>query len=320
MSSMLGFLVPSTYSTNKEVTLLDRKLGILYVICSLLVFGYVIGVRVVLEQDYTESEFAYGISGVQLNGTSYVLEKGAVVPKDAASLLMTGAEGDALFLPTRTIVQRGQKLSNCTAPDEPCSDDSDCQRAPPIAKGQCVVDEQQCLRYQWCNKDAKGQTSYPFDDAATGADAAQVLQGLDRLSLVITASITYRNLGGVSFSNDDQGRNKWTIAQVLQRAGLTEEQAQTKGARVALAGERLGRRHRREHECDHAAALHHLGPPAYCLGARGHDHAKHLLRAAPLSRVQDRAVSRLFLRARKGRAAREAVPESTSQGHGLRVT
>uniref|UniRef100_A0A7S2HAU4 Uncharacterized protein n=1 Tax=Haptolina brevifila TaxID=156173 RepID=A0A7S2HAU4_9EUKA len=241
MASFFDWVLPSTYSTNKEVTLLDRKLGLLYVTISLLVFAYVIGVRVVLEQGYAESEIAYGVSGVQLNGTTYTVnsQTGAIVPQDVASLIRSGVEGGAVFLPMRSVVSYGQKVSNCSTPDEPCSDDSDCPRKAPIARGQCLTDVGSCIRTQWCNPGADGsykdgQTSNPFAGGAVTTNT-DVLQDLSRLTITILASVEFNDFGGISLSNDGGGRTRWTISQVLQRAGMTEAEAQQNGAVLDVA-------------------------------------------------------------------------------------
>ena len=86
MGAALSFL-PATYSTSKQVVLLDRKLGILYAACILLVLGYVIGIRVLIGQAYNAVEKSYGVVGVQLSGTTYSLRNGETIPQDVASLV-----------------------------------------------------------------------------------------------------------------------------------------------------------------------------------------------------------------------------------------
>ena len=131
-------VLPSGYSTQKGAVLLDRKLGILYVACIMCVLAYVVGMRVVAEQDYKATEKAYGVAGVRLNGTTYSLKAGAAVPYDVASLVQQ-EEGTALFLPTRWVTTRDQQLGNCTNPDEPCASDADCAHDPPLALGLCAA-------------------------------------------------------------------------------------------------------------------------------------------------------------------------------------
>jgi len=144
-----------TYSTNKEVTLLDRKLGMLYFAITSIVMSYVIGVRLYYEKGYKAVEFSNGVVGIKLEGTGYTKTKGLIEPADIASLVKDGPEGDALFLPTRWVTWTEQRRGNCTNADEPCSADSDCRREPPLAPGKC--EGQLCERYQWCSPGSNGQ-------------------------------------------------------------------------------------------------------------------------------------------------------------------
>jgi hypothetical protein len=227
-------VMPAVYSTNKEVKLLDRKLGILYWICIMLVLGYVLGVRILIEGAYNAVEKSYGVVGVALNGTTHSLKGGVSVPQDVPSLLHF-EEGNAIFLPTRVITSRDQAHGNCTDPDETCVSDSDCVREPPLAIGLC--DHQHCTRYSWCNAgSASAQPIDPFKTLApsTLAQTEEVLQGFDRLSIVLTGTTEF-NLGSELTTEDGrQARTKWTLAQIIQRARLTEQQAQTSGAVLSV--------------------------------------------------------------------------------------
>ena len=61
-----------------------------------------------------------------------------------------------------------------------------------------------------------------------------MLQGFDRLSVVLTGTIEF-NLGSELTTEDGrQARTKWTLAQIIQRARLTEQQAQTSGAVLSV--------------------------------------------------------------------------------------
>ena len=182
----MSALLPAAYSTHKGVILLDRKLGILYATCIMLVLGYVVGVRVIMERGYNAHEKSYGIVGARLNGTTYMRRGGAAgeaVPYDVASLAPV-VEGNAIFLPTRIIAAAEQRIGNCTNPDEPCRADSDCVDDPPLASGLCFNGH--CQRHGWCN--AGGTTSQPADPfagAALNADE-ETLQDLASLKLCVS--------------------------------------------------------------------------------------------------------------------------------------
>lgn len=238
MGQVCSRALPQIYSTNKEVKLLDRKLGLLYGTIIVIVLLYVIGVRLVAEKGYMKEEHSYGTVGIQLNGTTYTLANGIVKPYDVASLVLQ-EEGDALFLPTRSVTTRDQRLGNCTSPDEQCSVDSDCLHAPPLAPGKCEAGH--CERYQWCNPGSTGTyvTSAPANpftgSAVTTGD--EVLQELGRLSIVLIADINFADSGDVLLQTESERPNarvRWTIAQVLQRAGMTEKEAQASGGVLSV--------------------------------------------------------------------------------------
>jgi len=228
-------LLPATYSTSKQVVLLDRKLGILYSVCILLVLGYVIGVRLIIDKEYNAVEKSYGVVGVQLNGTTYSIQNGATIPQDVASLVQF-EEGNAVFLPTRQLISRDQQLGNCTDPDEHCLSDSDCAHNPPLAVGLC--DHQKCTHHSWCN--AGGESAQPSDPFASMSKSAlqqneMVLQNFSRISIVLTGTVSFE-LGDGTLSTEDgrHARTRWTMAQLLQRARLTESDAQTLGAVLSV--------------------------------------------------------------------------------------
>ena len=245
--SLCSRAMPQIYSTNKEVKLLDRKLGLLYGSIILIVLGYVVGVRIIIEKSYMSTEEAYGVVGIELNGTSYNLIDGTVQPVDVASLITPRPEGDALFLPTRTLITTDQRLGNCSSPDAPCVVHSDCLHQPPLSPGLC--DNGGCVRYQWCNPGPDGlytvsQQANPFTGSRVQTSKVAVLQELGRLSVVLIADISFHDSGVDALSTDfsitaepDRPlvRIRWTMAQLLQRAGMTEAQAQRDGGVLGVS-------------------------------------------------------------------------------------
>lgn len=243
-------LLPSAYSTHKEVKLLDRKLGILYSVCILLVLGYVIGVRLLMEKGYNGTEKAYGIVGARLQDTRYnssgmtafyrganaLQGQGTAIPYDMASLVqMDEGAGDAIFLPTRILVTREQQLSNCTDPDDPCTSHSDCSDDPPLSAGQCA--QGHCVKHAWCNASgttyASSARKDPFSGAARSTNEEVISQVGGNLNLTVISSINFPDLGtGELLSTEDAARQakiRWDMAAVLQRAGLPSSDAIEKG-------------------------------------------------------------------------------------------
>lgn len=211
----------------RQVTLLDRKLGILNWTCILLVLGYVVGVRIILYADYNMVERSYGVVGMRLAGTTWSTNaQSQTTPHDVASLVHFdhAMEGNALFLPTRWVTVRDQQLGNCTNPDERCAADSDCAVDPPLAEGLC--NHQRCTRHAWCNPGGQPQSMQPSDPFASGGAVTgeeKLAGNFSRLQIVLTATIDFpglAKLGAISesaLSTEDANRDskvKWTLAQV----------------------------------------------------------------------------------------------------------
>jgi hypothetical protein len=226
-------LLPVAYSTHKEVKLLDRKLGILYLTCILLVLGYVVGVRVIVYQEYNAMEKAYGIAGVTLNGTTYtrIAGDGAVSPYDVASLAV---QGTAVFVPTRIVSTTEQYISNCTNPDSPCSEDSECESDPPLLNGVCDP-AGYCMGTAWCNSSGTSLYANPFATSAAHA-GEEIIQNLSTLKLVIISSISFTDLGQGELSTEDgrKAKHKWPVSTILARAKLDEFTAIHKGVVLSL--------------------------------------------------------------------------------------
>ena len=240
-----------------QVKLLDRKLGILYSLCILLVVGYVVGVRVILEKGYNAHEKSYGVVGARLNGTTFSIRggssvpPGSYVPYDVPSLIQI-EEGNALFIPTRIIRTPEQRLGNCSNPDEPCTRDSDCPVSPPLSDGMCNAGF--CTRLSWCNAGGTaGQPVDPFSGNAAISASQEIMctratcpnppglwgheASLGNLSLVLMSSIRFDRLGQTLLSTEDEERRAkrvWNLTSVLARAMLTEADVVQTGAVLAV--------------------------------------------------------------------------------------
>ena len=254
-------LMPA-YSTSKEVTLLDRKLGILYAVCTIMVLIYVVGVRVVVERGYYSTEKSYGIVEARLSGTTYSLrgvagsKQRVPVPYDVASLVQYD-ERDALFLPTRWVTTRSQRLDHCSNPDEPCEADADCAHEPPLAIGVC--NNKRCTRHMWCNAKptptclastepdctaGEGQPSDPFGAGAAGGAGGgmreeEELQDFGEISIWPVAAI-YFSTGlhsEAALTTEDtlrDSRHRWNLTEVIQRSRMTEADVRSKGGVLEL--------------------------------------------------------------------------------------
>ena len=61
-----------------------------------------------------------------------------------------------------------------------------------------------------------------------------MLQDLGRLSIVVTGSTEFSLGGELTTEDGRQARTRWTVAQIIQRARLSEQQAQTMGAVLSV--------------------------------------------------------------------------------------
>lgn len=212
------------YTTAKEVLLLDRRLGVTYLLILLLVLGYVFGIRLVVEKGYQSLELNQGMVAITLDGESYTTTNGIVQPVDQADLVAPLKEGAALFLATSKTVTPQQSLGNCTDPQYACENDSDCVHDPPLSYGIC--DSGYCVLQKWC----------PSPNAAGSSTSTAVLEGLDRLAITLAGTINFPHLAPSTLSTED-GRNArvtWSIPEVLQRGGVDSVEVLTQGAVLSL--------------------------------------------------------------------------------------
>jgi len=102
-----------------------------------------------------------------------------------------------------------------------------------------------CTRKQWCNPGkCEGVLADPFLDekASASAETLQELTNPHRLYVTLTAQIAFHDLynddighhGRMHMEDGRHARVRWDLNTILTRAGLSEEEAQTKGAALAL--------------------------------------------------------------------------------------
>lgn len=167
------------YGTVKEVRLLDRRLGILHILCLSLVVGYVVGIRGIVEKGYQSLELNNGMIALKLNGVTFMSSDGVVSPTDEADLVTPVKAGAALFLPMNKVTQVGQALGNCTDQDYTCAQDSDCDHDPPLSYGQCEGGF--CVRQKWCSEQSPVTSVLDF-------------ASLGNLSITLLGTITFPHL------------------------------------------------------------------------------------------------------------------------------
>jgi len=204
------------YVSQKTVTILERRLGLMHLFFFVLIMGYMVGVRLILEKGYLAVELSHGFVSARLEGNTYSMSSSfgsTHLPSfavDGPELIGPQIESGALFVPTTVATTRGQKQDNCTDPAQPCNADADCMRLPPLAYGLCDEDHGRCVQLGWCPREN-------FDVTET-----TVLQSLRDLRLVLTADMHFPRLGSDMLSTEDgrNARTSWTLASILRRGGV----------------------------------------------------------------------------------------------------
>ena len=268
------------YSTCKEVKLLDRRLGALHLIIFSVILAYVVGWRIIAERGYQAVELSRGSVSVQLRGITYSTTPHGVRPEDGASMVRPQEESDAIFIPTRTITTRGQKLDNCTDPSKICAVDSDCGRRPPLAYGLC--EQGYCVTLGWCPREQWGKGSISemtmLQAARTGrlpalcsplrsphhGVSSRVRQELERLTVALSADISFPRSGGHVFSTEDgrPARTRWTVAEIVQRSGARLADALTDGLLLSVVVKWSCNLNPHAKECVPALLVHRIGGDA----------------------------------------------------------
>ena len=213
------------YTSQKTVTILERRLGLMHLFFFVLIMGYMVGVRLILEKGYQAVELSQGFVSARLEGTTYSVGSGQYFAVDAPGLTGPELESDALFVPTTVATTRGQRQDNCTDPAQPCSTDADCMRLPPLAYGLC--EDGQCMQLGWCpreNVDVTQTTVLQVERAPICTPSAphprplrplsapsphqltprhRPRQNLRDLQLVLAADMHFPRLGSERLSTED---------------------------------------------------------------------------------------------------------------------
>ena len=143
------------YSTDREVKLLDRRLGLLHLSIFTLILAYVLGVRIGLHSEHLAVELSEGSVDARLEGLTFSSARDGAHPSDTVAILQSSAGPSSLFIPTRSVSTRIQRQGNCTDAQQPCAVDADCSRMPPLAYGLC--EKGACVRLGWCPREQPQQ-------------------------------------------------------------------------------------------------------------------------------------------------------------------
>ena len=196
------------YVSQKTVTILERRLGLMHLFFFVLIMGYMVGVRLVVEKGYQAVEISHGFVSATLEGNTYSKGNGQAYAVDMPELIGPQLESNALFVPTTVATTRRQVQDNCTDPEQPCNADADCMRQPPLAYGLC--EDGRCVQLGWCPREN-------FD-----VTQVTVLQNLRDLNVILAADMHFPRLGSERMSTEDgrNARTSWPLASLIKRAGV----------------------------------------------------------------------------------------------------
>ena len=196
------------YVSQKTVTILERRLGLMHLFFFVLIMGYMVGVRLVMEKGYQAVEISHGFVSATLEGNTYSKGNGQAYAVDMPELIGPQLESNALFVPTTVATTRRQVQDNCTDPEQPCNADADCMRQPPLAYGLC--EDGRCVQLGWCPREN-------FD-----VTQVTVLQNLRDLNVILAADMHFPRLGSERMSTEDgrNARTSWPLASLIKRAGV----------------------------------------------------------------------------------------------------
>ena len=196
------------YVSQKTVTILERRLGLMHLFFFVLIMGYMVGVRLFVEKGYQAVEISHGFVSATLEGNTYSKGNGQAYAVDMPELIGPQLESNALFVPTTVATTRRQVQDNCTDPEQPCNADADCMRQPPLAYGLC--EDGRCVQLGWCPREN-------FD-----VTQVTVLQNLRDLNVILAADMHFPRLGSERMSTEDgrNARTSWPLASLIKRAGV----------------------------------------------------------------------------------------------------
>lgn len=136
------------YDTVKLVSVLDRRLGVVYYAVQFMIACYILIVVVLINKDYLAKE----------KSTGWILAK-VMNPQvsnlglswDVYDRITAPGEQGAVFIPTRVLVthQSQQEGQYCVSPLHNCTSNEDCDAGSVLPQHRECVDGF-CMRFQWC--------------------------------------------------------------------------------------------------------------------------------------------------------------------------
>lgn len=160
--------MPLHYDTNKDIRVMDRRIGAVYFLGCLIISLYVLVYVMIVKREYLEVEKTNGVVLTKIV-TPMVEEsaQSAGPPLDIFDFSVNPGEQGAVFLPTRVVVTRGQVQEGfCESPMHQCKVPADCDIGDSKLQKSDACTNGHCIRRQWCPAQMAGvaQTQVHYVD------------------------------------------------------------------------------------------------------------------------------------------------------------
>jgi len=151
------------YDTVKHVRVLDRRLGLVYLVFIIVILIYVTGYVLLISRKFAVEEKVQGWVVMSVRKPQFS-EDG--VRWDLFDRWKNPGEKGAILIPTHVLVTRGQTQEDeyCESPLHLCQAPEDCGTNELVQKAECVNGH--CLRLQWCpaqDPDSATTENYYFE-------------------------------------------------------------------------------------------------------------------------------------------------------------
>lgn len=220
------------YDTIREVRVLDRRLGLVYWLVTLLVIFYIVIGVFIINQKHLDSEKSMGWILSHVLKSSWSTNLGKVVPWDVYDMVTNPGEQGAVFIPTRIVITKGQTQAQgfCQSPLHTCATDNDCDIGnEELQRTMCMSG--QCMRRQWCPAENPNATTSEVH-----------LLNFDHTELWLQTYVHFhRFLVDVATTDEHEpipypakGANTFAVKDLMRMANLKPEEVQENGAIMIL--------------------------------------------------------------------------------------
>eukprot|EP00439_Symbiodinium_sp_Y106_P073153 s1527_g13.t1 len=219
------------YDTVKLVRILDRRLGFIYWGVQALVAFYMIVIVFIMNKAYQDTEKSTGWMLTQVLQPQ-ISHLG--ISWDVYDRITNPGEADAVFIPTRILITRGQTQEDeyCESPSHPCKEARDCNVGDPqVQRMECQNGF--CMRRQWC----------PAENENWATTETHYLE-FDNVELWFKSYVHYHKFGldvttadeKASIKYPQRGANTYRLQDLIRMTNYAPEEFVELGAVMVLNG------------------------------------------------------------------------------------